>query len=62
MSHSDNSLNTALTTKRVFTHDTTLFGLPTSVFILGVALMLGGRLAGHPNQSPVPTHRAQLRQ
>ena len=39
VSHVDNLLESALTTKRVFTHDTTLFGLPTSVFILGVALM-----------------------
>ena len=39
MAHSDNSLESALTTKRVFTHDTILFGLPTPVFILGVALM-----------------------
>ena len=32
-------IESALSTKRVFTHDTTLFGLPTSVFILGIALM-----------------------
>lgn len=35
-----NPTESVLTTKRVFTHDTTLFGLPTSVFILGMALAL----------------------
>ena len=33
------SIETLLTTQRVFTHDTTLFGLPTLVFVLGIALM-----------------------